>query len=142
MHGDLYLPVTPARPGGRRYFLLLIYDLSRYMWVVVHGSKGEATNAIRVFSTTTSHHTARSRMTSSSGATRRLWGWLVPSSSKGECKLSSGRGSGDGYLHPQPLAHQDSQWQDVVRGLAWVKASSLSPTGLQLPHVRQGAWPH
>jgi transposase InsO family protein len=39
--------VTPATPGGRRYFLLLIDDLSRYMWVVVLGSKGEAADAIR-----------------------------------------------------------------------------------------------
>jgi hypothetical protein len=34
-------------PGGRRYFLLLIDDLSCYMWVVVLGSKGEAADAIR-----------------------------------------------------------------------------------------------
>jgi transposase InsO family protein len=47
MHGDLCGPVTPATPGGRRYFLLLIDDLSRYMWVVVLDSKGEAANAIR-----------------------------------------------------------------------------------------------
>jgi IS30 family transposase len=39
--------VTPATPGGRRYFLLLVDNLSRYMWVVVLGSKGEAANAIR-----------------------------------------------------------------------------------------------
>ena len=47
MHGDLCGPVTPATPGGRRYFLLLVDDLSRYMWVVVLGSKGEAANAIK-----------------------------------------------------------------------------------------------
>jgi hypothetical protein len=45
MHGDLCGPVTPATPGGRCYFLLLIDDLSRYMWVVVLGSKGEAVEA-------------------------------------------------------------------------------------------------
>jgi hypothetical protein len=39
--------VTPATPGGQRYFLLLIDDLSRYMWVVVLSSKGEATDAIK-----------------------------------------------------------------------------------------------
>jgi hypothetical protein len=39
--------MTPATPGGRRYFLLLIDDLSHYMWVVVLGSKGEAADAIR-----------------------------------------------------------------------------------------------
>jgi transposase InsO family protein len=47
VHGDLCGPVTPATPGGRRYFLLLVDDLSRYMWVVVLGSKGEAANVIR-----------------------------------------------------------------------------------------------
>jgi hypothetical protein len=47
MHRDLCDPVTPATPGGRRYFLLLINDISRYMWVVVLGSKKEAMNAIR-----------------------------------------------------------------------------------------------
>ncbi|BAF27802.2 Os11g0199800 [Oryza sativa Japonica Group] len=47
MHGDLCGPVTPATPGGRRYFLLLVDDLSRYMWVMVLGSKGEAADTIR-----------------------------------------------------------------------------------------------
>jgi hypothetical protein len=47
VHGDLYGPVTPATPGGRHYILLLVNDLSRYMWVVVLGSEGEAANAIR-----------------------------------------------------------------------------------------------
>jgi hypothetical protein len=47
VHGDLCGPVTPATPEGRRYFLLLVDDLSHYMWVVVLGSKGEAADAIR-----------------------------------------------------------------------------------------------
>jgi hypothetical protein len=47
VHGDLCVLVTPVIPGGRRYFLLLVDDLSRYMWVVAPGSKGEAANAIR-----------------------------------------------------------------------------------------------
>jgi len=46
VHGDLCGPVTPATPGGRCYFLLLVDDLSRYMWVMVLSSKGEAANAI------------------------------------------------------------------------------------------------
>ena len=45
VHGDLCGPVTPATSGGRRYFLLLVDDLSRYMWVMVLGSKGEAAEA-------------------------------------------------------------------------------------------------
>jgi transposase InsO family protein len=47
MHGDLCGLVTLATPGGRCYFLLLVDDLSRYMWLVVLGSKGEAADAIR-----------------------------------------------------------------------------------------------
>jgi transposase InsO family protein len=47
MHGDLCGLVTPATPGGQRYFLLLVDDLFRYMWVVVLGSKGEAADTIR-----------------------------------------------------------------------------------------------
>jgi transposase InsO family protein len=47
VHGDLCGPVTPATLGGRRYFLLLIDDLSCYMWVVVLGSKGEVADSIR-----------------------------------------------------------------------------------------------
>jgi transposase InsO family protein len=47
VHGDLCGPVTSATPGGQRYFLLLVDDLSRYMWVVVLSNKGEATNIIR-----------------------------------------------------------------------------------------------
>ena len=39
--------MTPVTPGGRRYFLLLIDDLSRYMWVMILSSNGEAMNAIR-----------------------------------------------------------------------------------------------
>jgi hypothetical protein len=31
VHGDLCGPVTPATPGGRRYFLLLVNDLSHYI---------------------------------------------------------------------------------------------------------------
>jgi transposase InsO family protein len=39
--------VTPATPGGRHYFSLLVDDLSRYMWVMVLGNNGEAENAIK-----------------------------------------------------------------------------------------------
>jgi transposase InsO family protein len=47
VHRDLCGPMTPAIPRGGRHFLLLVDNLSRYMWVVVLGSKGEAANAIR-----------------------------------------------------------------------------------------------
>jgi hypothetical protein len=122
VHGDLCGPVTPATLGGRRYFLLLVDDLSRYMWLwslaarerlrTPSGARrplrrqsaavsyaccaptttmnSHHTAQMRVFSTTTLRRTACSRTASSSGATRRLWGWLRLSSSRGECRLSSG----------------------------------------------------
>ena len=33
VHGDLYGPITPATNGGQRYFLLLVDDCNRYMWL-------------------------------------------------------------------------------------------------------------
>jgi transposase InsO family protein len=39
--------VKLATPRGRCYFLLLIDDLSRYIWIVVLSRKGEAADAIR-----------------------------------------------------------------------------------------------
>jgi hypothetical protein len=47
VHGDLCGPITPATHGGRRYFLLLVDDCSRYMWLQLLTSKGEATEAIK-----------------------------------------------------------------------------------------------
>jgi transposase InsO family protein len=46
-HGDLCGPVKPATPGGRRYFLLLVDDATRYMWVVLLTTKSEALSAIK-----------------------------------------------------------------------------------------------
>jgi transposase InsO family protein len=47
VHGDLCGPITPATPGGRRHFLLLVDDHSRYMWVRLLSSKDEAAQAIK-----------------------------------------------------------------------------------------------
>jgi transposase InsO family protein len=47
VHSDLYGPVKPATPGGRRYFLLLVDDTTRYMWVVLLTAKSEASSAIK-----------------------------------------------------------------------------------------------
>ncbi|OAE29316.1 hypothetical protein AXG93_3102s1430 [Marchantia polymorpha subsp. ruderalis] len=49
VHGDICGPVTPATHGGRSYFLLLVDDVSRYMWLELLSSKGEAASAIKKF---------------------------------------------------------------------------------------------
>jgi transposase InsO family protein len=47
VHDDLCGPVKPATPDERRYFLLLIDDATRYMWVVLLTAKSEASSAIK-----------------------------------------------------------------------------------------------
>jgi hypothetical protein len=49
VHGDLCGPISPATPAGNRYFLLLVDDYSRFMWVKLLRTKDEAVDAIRQF---------------------------------------------------------------------------------------------
>jgi transposase InsO family protein len=49
VHGDLCGPIEPATPAGNRYFLLLVDDMSRYMWLTLIRSKDESANAIKHF---------------------------------------------------------------------------------------------
>ena len=42
VHIDLCGPITPTTPGGSKYFLLVVDDKSRYMWLEVMRSKDEA----------------------------------------------------------------------------------------------------
>lgn len=47
VHADLCGPITPATPGGKRYFLLMVDDVSRFTWLVLLSTKDEAEAAIR-----------------------------------------------------------------------------------------------
>jgi hypothetical protein len=47
VHGNLCRPVKPVTSGGWRYFLLLIDDATRYMWMALLAAKSEAAGAIR-----------------------------------------------------------------------------------------------
>ena len=42
VHTDLCGPITPASPGGKQYFLLVVDDHSRYMWLELLKTKDEA----------------------------------------------------------------------------------------------------
>lgn len=42
VYGDLCGPLSPATPGGNRYFLLLVDDYSRFMWIYMLNRKDEA----------------------------------------------------------------------------------------------------
>jgi hypothetical protein len=47
VHDNLCGPISPVMPRGNKYFLLLVDDLSRYMWVAVIPSKDHAAAAIK-----------------------------------------------------------------------------------------------
>jgi transposase InsO family protein len=49
VYGDLCGPITPATPSGKKYFLLLVDDMSCYMWLTLLNSKAEAAAAIKRF---------------------------------------------------------------------------------------------
>jgi transposase InsO family protein len=49
IHGDICGPITPATPSGSRYFLLLVDDSSRYMWLRILCSKDQAAGAIKQY---------------------------------------------------------------------------------------------
>jgi transposase InsO family protein len=47
LHGDLCGPISPPTPSGNRYFLLLVDDYSRYMWIALLPTKDGAAAAIK-----------------------------------------------------------------------------------------------
>jgi hypothetical protein len=46
-HGDLCGPISPATAGGGKYFLLVVDNYSRYMWLEILKSKDEAFRFLR-----------------------------------------------------------------------------------------------
>jgi hypothetical protein len=47
VHGDLYGPISPITPSEYHFFLLLVDDYSRYMWVVLLPTKDGAPMALK-----------------------------------------------------------------------------------------------
>jgi Reverse transcriptase (RNA-dependent DNA polymerase)/Integrase core domain len=47
MHGDICGPILPSTPAGNRYFLLLVDDYSRFMWIALLPSKDKAFTAFK-----------------------------------------------------------------------------------------------
>ena len=42
VHADLYGQIRPKTPGGKSYFMLIVDDFSRFMWVELLTTKDEA----------------------------------------------------------------------------------------------------
>ncbi|GKA84219.1 zinc finger, CCHC-type containing protein [Tanacetum coccineum] len=49
VHGDLCGPISPPTPTGNRYFMLLVDDYSRVMWVYLLKTKDEALEVFKNF---------------------------------------------------------------------------------------------
>lgn len=49
IHCDLCGPISPVTPGGNKYFMLLVDDFSRMMWVYMLRSKDEALSVFKRF---------------------------------------------------------------------------------------------
>jgi hypothetical protein len=49
VHGDLCGPISPVTPGGKKYFLLLVDDKSRFMWLVLLAAKSDTLAALKKF---------------------------------------------------------------------------------------------
>lgn len=49
IHGDLCGPISPTTPGGNKYFMLLVDDCSRFMWIFLLKGKGEAFEVFKRF---------------------------------------------------------------------------------------------
>jgi hypothetical protein len=49
VHGDLCSPVMPATAGGRRYFMLLVVDVSWFKWLMLLAVKDEVFGMFTVF---------------------------------------------------------------------------------------------
>ena len=49
VHGDLYGPISPPTPAENVYFLLLVDDMSHFMWLTLLRTKAGAPAAIMAF---------------------------------------------------------------------------------------------
>jgi transposase InsO family protein len=47
VHGDLCGPILSVTPGGRRYFLLLVDDATRYMWAALLTTKDATADTVK-----------------------------------------------------------------------------------------------
>jgi hypothetical protein len=47
VHSNFYGAIALATPGGRHYFLLLVDNISRYMWVILLDTKAATSDTIK-----------------------------------------------------------------------------------------------
>jgi hypothetical protein len=47
LHTDMCSPISPQKFSGKKYFLLVVDDCTRYMWIVLIKSKDEALSSLK-----------------------------------------------------------------------------------------------
>jgi transposase InsO family protein len=60
VHGDLCGPITPATPGGHRFFLLLVDDATRFMSIKLLTTKSDVVASIKAIKAATEVEVGRS----------------------------------------------------------------------------------
>jgi hypothetical protein len=124
VHGDMCGPITPVTPSGNQYFLLLVDDMSRFMWLVLLPSKDQAAAAIKNFQMSVEVETGRKlktlrtdrggeftsvefgRYCAERGVQRQLTAPLLPSAERGGGAAQPERGC-HGTVHAQS---QEPPW--------------------------------
>ncbi|KAD4982585.1 hypothetical protein E3N88_19256 [Mikania micrantha] len=51
VHADICGPISPQTSGGNRYFMLIVYDFTRYTWVYLVNTKDQAFQKFKTFKT-------------------------------------------------------------------------------------------
>jgi hypothetical protein len=59
VHGDICGPITPTTPSGNWYFIFLVDEASRFMWVKVLKSKDSTTEVIKQYQAAVEAQTGR-----------------------------------------------------------------------------------
>ncbi|KAG6480984.1 hypothetical protein ZIOFF_057575 [Zingiber officinale] len=57
LHADIYILITPCTLAGNKYFLLIVDDFTRWMWVFVLAAKNDALQAFKKFKFLTENKT-------------------------------------------------------------------------------------
>lgn len=158
VHGDLCGPITPATPGGKTTFLLLIDDHSRYMWLTLLSSKSEALVVVQRFQVKVEVETGcRLRALHTGGEFTSIAfdmhctkhgikrqhsaPYTRPAQGKRRSSGVQGRGGHNGRLPPEQGDHQERRRQDPVRGVARETPQRRLPADISVCRVRQGGMP-
>jgi hypothetical protein len=117
VHGDICGPIAPTMSSGNVYFLLLVDDMSRYMWLMLLPCKDHAPAAIRNFQVAVEVETGRKLK----ALRTDRGGSSLPLSSGGTARRQESSGNSPPHIHLSIMVW----WSDATRAwLPWCIACS------------------